>query len=155
MSAQIHKKSKLAVLQQCGTLNPRPQNVLDPLFQDRHFFDPNDLLQVKYEMLRRVQIEGKAVNESATAFGFSRPSFYHAQTAFEHGGLAGLLPQKPGPRRAHKLTDEIVAFVEHAWAAQPALRWEEMAKLVKQHFGLAVHPRSIERSLVQRKKKRR
>jgi len=154
MPTQKHK-GKLGILQQHGTLNPRPQDVLDPLFQDSHFFDPNDVLQVKYEMLRRVQIEGMPVHEAAAAFGFSRPSFYHAQAAFQQGGLTGLLPQKPGPRRAHKLTAEVVDFVEQAWAAQPALPAQEMAQVVKQHFGLSVHPRSIERSLLQRKKKRR
>ena len=66
-----------------------------------------------------------------------------------------MFPQKPGPRRAHKLTAEVVDFIEQTWAAQPALHAQEMAKLVKQHFGLLVHPRSIERSLLQRKKKRR
>jgi transposase len=154
MPIQKHK-GKLGILQQHGTLNPRPLDVLDPLFQDSHFFDPNDSLQVKYEMLRRVQIEGRPVHETAAAFGFSRPSFYHAQAAFQQGGLPGLFPQKPGPRRAHKLTAEVVDFVEQAWAAQPALHAQEMAKLVQQHFGLLVHPRSIERSLLQRKKKRR
>ena len=143
------------MLQQYGTLHPRPQDVLDPLFQNSHFFDPNDLLQVKYEMLRRVQIERKPVHETAAAFGFSRPSFYHAQTAFQESGLTGLLPQKPGPQRAHKLTAEVMDFVEQTWAAQPALHGQEVAKLVEQHFGLSVHPRSIERSLAQRKKKRR
>ena len=154
MPTQKHK-GKLGILQQHGTLHSRPQDVLDPLFQNSHFFDPNDLLQVKYEMLRRVQIEGKPVHEAAAAFGFSRPSFYHAQTAFQESGLTGLLPQKPGPQRAHKLTAEVMDFVEQTWAAQPALHGQEVAKLVEQHFGLSVHPRSIERSLVQRKKKRR
>ena len=54
------------------------------------FFDPRDLVQVKYEMLRRVQSEGHSVTGAATAFGFSRPSFYQALSAFEEGGLAGL-----------------------------------------------------------------
>ena len=148
-------KGKLAILQQHGTLHLRPQDVIDPLFQNSHFFDPNDLLQVKYEMLRRVQIEGQSVQEAAAAFGFSRPSFYHAQTAFQQGGLSALLPQKPGPHQAHKLTPEILDFVEQAWAVQRALRAAEMAKVVEQRFGLIVHPRSIERSLALRKKKRR
>jgi hypothetical protein len=29
--------------------------VTDPLFRDSAFFDPDDLVQVKYEMLRSVQ----------------------------------------------------------------------------------------------------
>src|SRR5678816_538818 len=35
-----------------GATHPHPQAVTDPLFRDSAFFDPNDLVQVKYEMLR-------------------------------------------------------------------------------------------------------
>src|SRR4051812_49751372 len=35
-----------------GTLNPRADDVRDPAFVDSEFFDPRDLVQVKYEMLR-------------------------------------------------------------------------------------------------------
>jgi hypothetical protein len=72
--------------------------VADPAFNSGNpFFDARDLVQVKYEMLRRVRQEGRRVTKSAAAFGFSRPSFYEAQASFEIGGLPGLLPQRPGP----------------------------------------------------------
>jgi hypothetical protein len=81
--------TKLRTLQQQGTLNPRPTAVRDQLFLEDDFFDARDLVQVKYEMLRRVRTEGKSVTEAATDFGFSRPSFYQAQLAFEQNGLGG------------------------------------------------------------------
>jgi ABC-type Na+ transport system ATPase subunit NatA len=56
------------------------------------------LLQVKYEMLRQVHVDKRAVSRTAKEFGFSRPSFYQAEFAFEQGGFSGLLPQKRGPR---------------------------------------------------------
>lgn len=59
-------------------------------------FDPRDLVQVKYEMLRRVSAEGHSVVQSAKAFGLSRPSFYQAQAALQREGLAGLLAKKRG-----------------------------------------------------------
>ena len=34
-------------------LHPHPETVTAALFQDSAFFDPDDLIQVKYEMLRR------------------------------------------------------------------------------------------------------
>ena len=49
--------AKSQILREHGTLNPRPQLVSDGLFQDNEFFDPRDLLLVKYEMLRRVRLE--------------------------------------------------------------------------------------------------
>ena len=67
---------KTLALRQQGCLNPHPEQVSDELFRTREFFDPRDLVQVQYEMLRRVETERLPVNQSAAAFGFSRPSFY-------------------------------------------------------------------------------
>src|SRR6266568_3538325 len=88
---------KLDALRQTGTLHPHPKRVTDSLFQSQPFFDVRDLMQVKYEMLRKVEADGAPVSTAATTFGLSRPSFYQAQAAFEQGGLAGLAPQKRGP----------------------------------------------------------
>ena len=79
---------KTQALRQSGTLNLRPQDVHDELFREREFFDSRDLVQVKYEMLRRVSKEGHSISQAAASFGFSRPSFYQAQTAFDTSGLA-------------------------------------------------------------------
>ena len=67
------------------------------MFWGGEFFDPRDLVQVKYEMLRRAREEGVAVSRAAEAFGFSRVAFYQIQRAFESEGLAGLLPRRRGP----------------------------------------------------------
>jgi transposase len=147
--------AKRSTLQQQGTLNPRPNTVRDELFRDNRFFDARDLVQVKYEMLRRVQIEGRSVTEAAASFGLSRPSFYQALSAFEQDGLAGLLPHKRGPRQAHKLTDEILSFLSEARQNEPSLRLPDLARLIEERFGTKVHPRSIERRLVRHQKKRR
>jgi transposase len=109
--------------------------------------DARDLVQVKYEMVRRVRIDGESVSSSAAAFGFSRPSFYEAATALETDGLPGLVPAKPGPRRAHKLTAEVVSFLEEEQAGDPSLRSSELVERVSTRFGISVHPRSVERAL--------
>jgi transposase len=146
---------KLETLREQGTLNPRPRDVIDPRFATDSFFDPRDLVQVKYEMLRRVQSEGHSVTGAATAFGFSRPSFYQALSAFEEGGLAGLVPHQRGPKRAHKLTDEVLAFLVDLRQKEPSVRTPDLVRLIQEHFGTRVHPRSIERSLLRHQKKRR
>ncbi len=152
MSADRRKDGKQRRLRHRATLNPRPEGVAHPLFQGSEFFDPRDLLQVKYEMLRLVSVEKRPVSESAKAFGFSRPSFYQAQAAFEQSGLAGLIPQKPGPRSGHKLTPTVMEFLTEARVAEPSLRPERLASLVKKNFGVQVHPRSIERQFLRQKK---
>jgi len=147
--------AKLQTLQQQGVLNPRPEDVRDELFLQNEFFDPRDLVQIKYEMLRRVETDGKSVTEAAGSFGFSRPSFYQAWSAFEQDGLAGLVPHKRGPRQAHKLTGEVMAFIGEKLQEEPSLRSAELARLIREHFGTTVHPRSIERRLRRHQKKRR
>jgi transposase len=146
---------KALALRQQGCLNPHPDEVTDELFQAREFFDPRDLVQVKYEMLRRVQTEGLPVNRSAAAFGFSRPSFYQAQATFQQGGLPALIPQKRGPKQAHKLTAEVLAFLRQARQEDPSLRPVALASRLQDRYGITVHPRSIERALMRRQKKPR
>jgi len=145
---------KLDALRQHGSLHPHPQRVSDPLFAAVDFFDPRDLVQVKYEMLRRVSAEGHSVAQSAKACGLSRPSFYQAQAALQREGLAGLLAKKRGPRRAHKLGTEVMGFVRELLSQEPALSSAELVARVQQRFELQVHPRSIERALLRREKKR-
>src|SRR5713226_4696011 len=151
--AKKSRDPKAQALQHQGALHPRPDSVTDDLFVTREFFDPRDLVQVKYEMLRRVQREGHGVSRSAAAFGFSRPTFYQAQAAFQQGGLPALMPQKRGPKDAHKLTAEVLAFVRQAQQEDPSLRPAALTSRIQDRYGITVHPRSIERALARRQKK--
>jgi len=146
---------KADALREQGCLHPHPEKVRDAAFVVSEFFDPRDLVQVKYEMLRRVRVDGQPVSHSAAGFGLSRPSYYQAQAAFEEGGLPALLPKKPGPRRAHKLSEEVVAALREALAEQPELSPQDLVGLIEERFGVSVHPRSVERALARQEKKRR
>jgi hypothetical protein len=119
---------KIQALRQSGTLNPRPQDVRDELFREKEFFDARDLLQVRYEMLRRVCQEGHSISQAAASFGFSRPSFYQAQSAFETSGLARLVPQKRGPKEGYKLKTEILELVRKARAEAAEVRTRTWCK---------------------------
>jgi transposase len=146
---------KIQALRLSGTLNPRPQDVQDELFRDREFFDARDLVQVKYEMLRRVSQDGHSISQAAASFGFSRPSFYQAQNVFEATGLAGLVPHKRGPRQGHKLTPEILEFIRKARDAAGDVRTADLVQMVQKQFGVEVHSRTIERGLLRDQKKPR
>ncbi len=149
------KDAKQQALRELGVLHARPEDVTDELFRTHEFFDPHDLVQVKYEMLRRVEREGQAVARVAQAFGFSRPSFYQALEAFRQQGLVGLIPKRRGPTKAHKLTDEVLAYIEQQQTLEEALRATDLCQRVLEKFGLSVHPRSIERALQRQRKKGR
>jgi transposase len=144
---------KLQALRQSRTLNARAAQVRDRLFRETSFFDPQDLPQVKYEMLRQVQHDALPISRVAARFGFSRPAFYKAQRDFTRAGLAGLLPKRRGPKGGYKLTPEIVAFAEQARVLNPSLRMPELLRQLQKKFALQVHRRSLERALVAAKKK--
>src|SRR6266567_4201360 len=71
--------AKRKALLASGTLNPHPEAVRSELFHT-DFFDPYDLAQVKYEMLRAHSVDEDAVAEVCRQFGVSRY------------GVASLLP---------------------------------------------------------------
>ena len=144
------KKKKALLEQSC--FNPRAERVTDNLFREEGFFDPRDLVQVKYEMLRKVGVDKRPVTEATQSFGFSRPSFYKAKDAFEREGLIGLTPKKRGPRTRHKLSEEVLGFVKEVFAKEGRLPMAEVADRVEERFGVRIHPRSIERALNGKKK---
>ncbi len=152
--SQDRSQKKREALREQGVLHARPDRVADPLFEDGGFFDPEDVVQVKYEMLRRVGEEGMTVSEAACVFGFSRPSFYKARADFEAEGLPGLAARKRGPRGAFKLTEEVLVFVDQLRTEDPSMSPAALAERVHEQFGKQIHPRSIERALAGRKKKR-
>ena len=73
--------------------------------------------------------------------------------AFAAGGLPALVPKKPGPRRAHKLSEEVVTFLRQALAQEESLSAAELAHRVQERFGRKVHPRGVERALAWHEKK--
>jgi transposase len=140
-------------LRQSATLNPHPEQVSARLFQTDPFFDPRDLVQVKYEMLRQVIRDGQPMGSAAAAFGFSRVRWYQLRQRFTVEGLVGLLPQSKGPRQASKVSAEILSYILQTLQAEPGLRITETPMRVVQQFGVFVHLRSIERALARGRKK--
>lgn len=141
------RPSKTSALLEAGTLNPLPERVHDPKFRENDFFDPRDAVQVKYEMLRRVSLEGVSVTEAASEYGVSRPTFYQTKANFEEAGIAGLVPKKRGPHGPRKLQGEVLAFVRNRLVAGQPIRAREMTGVIRKEFGVELHPRTIERAV--------
>lgn len=145
--ARKRRDPKEEALRAARALNSRPEAVVDAAFAASEFLDARDLVQVRYEMVRRVRLEGANVSATASAFGFSRPSWYAAAGALDADGLPGLLRARPGPRRAHKLSEEVVADLRAVLEEDPSLRTADLVERVAEAFGVRVHPRSVERAL--------
>jgi transposase len=143
---------KTAALHQEGTLNPSPDKISDSKFQGSDFFDPRDLVQVRYEMLRRVSADNLSVTQATAEYGVSRPTYYQARASFDQTGVAGLVPKKRGPRGPHKLQGEVLALVERQVVPGEPIRARDLARLVRQELSVNVHPRTIERALGEKKK---
>jgi len=142
---------KVKALLEEGTLNPTPEKVRDRKFQENEFFDPRDVVQVKYEMLRRVSMEKASVTNATEEYGVSRPTYYQSKAGFDKGGIAGLVPRKRGPRGPHKLQGKALAFVEQQLVAGEPVRARELAKLIRHKFDFNIHPRTIERAVAVKK----
>ena len=134
MEKTMTKDSKADSLRRHGALNPHPERVSDELFRSNSFFDPRDLVQVKYEMLRRVREDDDTIRDSAQRFGLSRFTWYQAQHAFDLGGLQALSKRKPGPRRRHKLSGEVIAALLEARTDKPRIPTPELVAMVKERF---------------------
>jgi transposase len=145
------KDAKIRALAEEGTLNPAPKKVHDPKFREQEFFDPRDVVQVKYEMLRRVSVENASVTDATEEYGVSRPTYYQTKASFHQAGIAGLVPKKRGPRGPHKLQGKVLAFVQQHLIEGEPIRARELAKRIRQHFDLDVHPRTIERAVAGKK----
>lgn len=146
-----NEQSKINYLRLEGTLNQSADDVVDLKFNGSEFFDPHDIVQVKYEMLRRVRVDGVSVSEAVAEYGFTRPTFYQAKKRFEAAGIAGLVPDKRGPRTPYKLRGEVLKFLQSQIVSGRPLGARKLAKLVQEKFNIAVHPRTIERALLVKK----
>ncbi len=148
---QINKE-KERYLQDYGVLNPHPERIQDELFLTNEFFDPRDLLQVRYEMIRRHQIDKVSVLDTSNQFGVSRVTYCQVAGLYDRFGLIGLLPQKSGPKSPTKCTEEIIEFVIQQRSHQPDIPWKDLIHEVYVEFGVSLHRRTIERGLAGVKK---
>lgn len=151
MSKRRKTDLKEIALKREGALNTHPESILDPLFKEHGFFDPRDLVQARYEMLRRQRVDGLSVVAAAEAFGVSRPTFYQAQTEFAKAGLLGLLPKQRGPKEGHKLSEQVIDYILETKSSQPEITTAECLRIIKERFGITAHRRSLERALGRKK----
>ena len=131
-------RQKVECLDESGTLNPNASDVADELFIRNAFFDPRDLVQVKYEMLRRVSKENCSVKETVYLFAMSRQNFYKVKNAFEQKGMTGLLPGKRGPKGGFKLTEDIIQFVKTITHKNTMLTNPQIADKIEAEFNLVI-----------------
>ena len=144
---------KYQSLKASGTLNRHPEKIVAAKFQGSDFFDPRDLLQVRYEMVH--DSETSPLAQVAEAFGVSVATCARARRAFHDGGLQALIPRRRGPKGNTKVTDDILDFVRVCKASYPRVGVRQLVPLIEHRFGVRLHPRTISKALERSKKNSR
>lgn len=148
-SCVVASTEKRRALRDQGALNAKPEAVTAELFVSHpEFFDAEDRLQVRYEMLRAPAKGELSVTEACRDFGVSRQTFYTLKRAFEARGIAGLAEGKRGRKGPLKASVEVVEFIRGARAADPTVSGGELARRVDTAFGISLHRRTVERLMV-------
>src|SRR5260370_9068647 len=101
MAKARKRDTKREALAKDGALNPHPEAIRDALFTGNPFFDAKDLVQVRYEMVRRHRVDGVAISEASTNFRVSRPTFSKALRSLQTAGLPALPPSQHRPDDGH------------------------------------------------------
>lgn len=138
-------QQKLDFLEHEGLRNPRPERVVNPLFKTLDFFDPYDLPQVRYEMLRSARAEVTSVAEACKLFGFSREYFYRLERDFIDRGYVSLLGSPLGRRPLIAVNQEIVNFIVHRKLENQNLSGEDLHKEILELFKVDCSRRTVER----------
>jgi len=137
--------SKKKFLEQEGLLNPKPERVSHPLFETLGFFDPFDLPQVRYEMIRAARVEKSSVAEACNLFGFSREYFYKLERAFMARGYVALLGSTMGRRPIIALNQEVVNFIVHRKIEEPKVSGENLRQEIQRLYNVHCSRRTVER----------
>jgi transposase len=138
---------KIEALRSCGVLNRHPEEVRNPLFTENEFFDPHDLVQLKYETIRGVEVDGRPIAQAALDSGLSRPTIYEARENFRQEGIEGLLPEKRGPKKPRKLKPEVRRYLQELVGSEPGLKAVVLVQRVRRRFGIVLHPRTVEKAV--------
>ena len=138
-------EAKKKFLEQEGLLNPKPERLSHALFKTLDFFDPLDLPQVRYEMIRAARVEKISVTEACRLFGFSREYFYKLERNFMARGYVSVLGSTMGRRPLIALNQEIVNFLVHRKIEEPKLSGEDLRKEIRHLYNVDCSRRTVER----------
>ena len=109
----------------------------------------------RYEMVRLVRIDRLTLAKAAERFGVSLPTCFRMVRAFARQGLPGLLPERRGPRGPHKITPDILQFVDEHRVRHGRTGAAQLVPMIEQRFGVKLHPRGLEKALARRGKNAR
>lgn len=133
------------LLQRTHCLYPTPDRVQDARFvEHQEFFDPNDSVQVKYELLRDCHVQGCDVVSASQRFGVSRTTYYNVLRAFHQGGIPGLVGHARGRPKPLKLNDYVLGYLISEKARDPNLPASKMVERLQARYDVELSTRMIQ-----------
>ena len=145
--AMDEREQKRHFLKQARALNDHPERVRAPLFSRHRFFDPQDKVQVKYELLRAREVEGISLTEACRLYGFTRESYRHILARFRAEGIKGLFERKRGRRGPVKATEAVRVFLRAERESQEHLSVQELIERCHRELGVSLSRRTVFRIL--------
>jgi transposase len=140
-----YKMDKIEILISNGTYNKNYKKITNTKFVTNSFYDPMDIVQVKYEMLKEIIDSKQSIKRISKEFGFSRTSFYKIKEAYESRGLSALIPQKTGPKKPKKLTEFYQEYIDEYIVKNPKASSNEVTEILKKDTGISINKRTVER----------
>lgn len=132
-------------LQRAHCIHRAPEKVHDKRFQEEsNFFDPKDIVQVKYELLRSCIVEGNDVASACMRFGFSRTTYYKVYETFIQGGIPSLMGRPRGRPRPIKLNEIVLGYLIAEKAMNPKLSASKMFTDVMNRYNVQISVRMIQ-----------
>ncbi len=139
------KNEKYEFLEKEGLLNQKPERISPSVFAENDFFDPLDITQVRYEMLRSARIGKTSVAKACKLFGFSREYFYRLERNFMAHGLVSLLGSPKGRRPLIAVNQEVVNFIVHRRIDNPKLSGDDLRNDILRLYKINCSRRTVER----------
>lgn len=141
------REEKRHVLKQARALHEHPERVRAPLFRSHWFFDPEDKVQVKYEMLRAREVEGTSLTEACRLYGFTRESYRHILAHFRLEGIRGLFERKRGRHGPLKATGRVREFIQAQRQAEATVSVGKLIERCREQLGVQLSRRTVFRVL--------
>ncbi len=132
-------------LRKSNTFNPKRDKIKDSIFKDE-IMDPQDLLQVRYEMVRAIEYDNKPIGEVSSAYGVSVTTARRYIDDLKKGGLKALVPGPKGPAGPSKLKKEASDFIDNYHKNNPKAGGAKIHAALEAKLRLGISKRTVERN---------
>ena len=135
------------------TFNTNYAKINDPIFQRSGIMDPRDLLLVRFELVRSLELDGKPIEEVCSQYGISPCTARRYVRDMKERGLIALVPEKRGPNGPSVMTDEIANYIDKYLTDHPKASAGKVYQSLVDAKKVTIGKRTVERYISSKKGK--